>query len=286
MLVFLNGEIVPLDRAVVSVFDRGFLYGDGLFETFAVIDAIPLRWDAHWQRLTAGAAALRMKLPFDSEFLRDQAIELCCVNELEEPTLRLAVSRGIGERGYSPRGADEPTVVMSVHSSPIHTERAAQVKLHTASQRVPAGDPLTAHKTANKLLHVLARAEADAAGADEALLLNSRGELAEAASANIFWLEDDVLHTPPLACGALPGITRADVLAWCAANQVAAHETIADPTRLRAADGIFLTSSARGVVEVVALDGQPLATSPFTQRARTALIDAWRAEAESHRMKA
>ncbi|MFM8468850.1 MAG: aminotransferase class IV [Limisphaerales bacterium] len=285
MLVFLNGEIVPAEEAVVSVFDRGFLYGDGLFETFAVIDAIPLRWDAHWRRLTAGAAALRLKLPFDSEFLRDQAIELCWANELEEPTLRLTVSRGIGERGYSPRGADEPTVVMSVHLSPLHTERAAQVKLHTSSHRISADDPLAAHKTANKLLHVLARAEADAAGADEALLLHSRGELAEATSANLFWLEGNALHTPPLTAGAQPGITRADVLAWSRTNQITAHETSADLTRLRAANGVFLTSSACGVVEVVALDGQPLATSPFTQRIRDALLDLWRAEAESHRMK-
>ena len=284
VIVFLNGEFAPENEAVVSVFDRGFLYGDGLFETLKIISAIPIRWDAHWQRLADGAARLNLHLPYTSEFLRDQAIELCWSNDLEECLLRITVSRGVGPRGYSPRGADEPTVVMSVHSSPNHAATSPERKLRTASLRLPEGDILSACKSANKLLHVLARAEAENAGADEALLLNVRGEVAEATSANVFWIEAGAVHTPPLASGALPGVTRAEVLAWCRSQGLALHETVSDLTRLYRADGCFLTASSWGVVEVVELDGKPLATSPLTNRIRDALFAAWVAEAKSYRM--
>ena len=193
--------------------------------------------------------------------------------------LRLTLSRGVGPRGYSPAGADAPTFVMSLHPAPPLPAQAPRLKLHTASLRLPVGDWLSACKTANKLPHVLARAEAEAAGADEALLLNPRGEVTEATSANLFWLEGDTLHTPPLSSGALPGVTRADVLALAKSHGIATHETTTEPARLLRADGCFLTSSSWGVVEAESLDGNPIPKSPLTQRLRTALLDSWRAEA-------
>lgn len=279
MTVFLNGRFVPEEQALVSVFDRGFLYGDGLFETLRVMNGVPLRWDAHWRRFALGLLRLDLTVPWVPEYLRANAADLSHHNHLPDALLRLTVSRGVGERGYSSRGADSPTFVMSLHPAPALTIEAPRLKLHTVSLRLPVGDWLSACKTANKLLHVLARAEAEAAGADEALLLNSRGEVAEATSANLFWTEGSVLHTPPLASGALPGVTRADVLAWCQTQGIATHETTADRTRLLRADGCFLTSSASGMVEVVALDEQAISSSPMTQRIRAALLDSWRAEA-------
>jgi aminodeoxychorismate lyase len=277
--VFLNGQFVPAEQAVVSAFDRGFLYGDGLFETLRVMSGVPLDWAGHWRRFAAGAEMLKLKVPFASDFLRTQARELSRQNELPDAILRLTLSRGVGQRGYSPCGADAPTFVMSLHPAPELGPQTPQWKLHTASLRVPVADPLSACKSANKLLHVLARAGAEAAGADEALLLNSLGEVVEATSANLFWIEGDVLHTPPLSSGALPGVTRADVLARCQAQEIATHETKTDLARLFRADGCFLTSSATGVVEVVELDGQAMRSCPLTARIRTALLDAWRAEA-------
>ncbi len=279
MLVFLNGRLVSEADAVVSVFDRGFLYGDGLFETLRMMNGVPLDWDGHWRRLAAGAEPLRIKLPFASGFLRVQARELSRKNQLPEALLRLTLSRGPGPRGYSPRGADTPTLVMSLHPAPALGPVAPQWKLHTASLRVPAGDALSACKSANKLLHILARAEAEAVGADDALLLNASGEVAETTSANLFWVEDDELRTPSLASGALPGVTRASVLAWAHAHALPIHETAARPDRLQCSAGCFLTLSSLGIVEVTALDGQPLPRSALTQRLRTALLDGWRAEA-------
>ncbi len=278
--VFLNGRFVPEEQALVSVFDRGFLYGDGLFETLRMMNGVPLRWDAHWRRFAMGLLRLNLSVPWLPEYLRANAADLSHHNRLPDALLRLTLSRGVGERGYSPRGADSPTFVMSLHPAPVLAAAAPRSKLHTASLRLPAGDWLSACKSANKLLHVLARAEAESAGADEALLLNPRGELAEATSANLFWIEGNTLHTPPLASGALPGVTRADVLARCHSLGIAAHETAADLARLLRGNGCFLTSSARGVVEVSALDGQVIPVSPLTQRIRTALLAAWAAEAQ------
>lgn len=281
MLVFLNGRLVPEADAVVSAFDRGFLYGDGLFETLRVMNGVPLDWGGHWRRLASGAETLRIKLPFASDFLRAQARELSRQNQLPEAILRLTLSRGVGQRGYSPKGADTPTLVMSLHPAPPLGPVAPQWKLHTASLRLPAGDALTACKSANKLLHVLARAEAEAAGADDALLLNAFGEVAETTSANLFWVEGGELRTPSLAAGALPGVTRASVLAWANAHALPVHETTVGPDRLHRAEGCFLTLSSLGVVEVVVLDGRAIPSSPLTQRIRAALLDAWHAEARA-----
>ncbi len=279
MTVFLNGRFVPEDQALVSVFDRGFLYGDGLFETLRVMNGVPLRWDAHWRRFALGLLRLDLTVPWLPEYLRANAADLSHHNHLPDALLRLTLSRGVGERGYSPRGADAPTFVMSLHPAPALPAEAPGRKLHTASLRLPAGDWLSACKTANKLSHVLARAEAEAAGADEALLLNPGGEVVQASSANLFWLEGDSLHTPPLSSGALPGVTRADVLAWGHSHGISMRETTADPARLLRADGCFLTSSATGVVAVVSLDGNGIAASPLTERIRTALLAAWQVEA-------
>jgi len=275
VLVFLNGRLVPESDAVVSAFDRGFLYGDGLFETLRVMNGVPLDWGGHWRRFAAGAETLRIKLPFASDFLLTQARELSRLNQLPEAILRLTLSRGIGQRGYSPRGADKPTLVMSLHPAPELGPQTPQWKLHTASLRVPAGDAISACKSANKLLHVLARAEAEAAGADEALLLNPRGEMAEATSANLFWVEQDTVHTPPLSTGALPGTTRELVLAWCAAHKLPFRETAAGAVRLHSAQGCFLTLSSLGIVEVTSLDGQPIPAAPLTCRIRDGLMTGW-----------
>ena len=173
-----------------------------------------------------------------------------------------------------------PTFAMSLHAAPALGPTAPQWKIHTASERVPLGNPLTTCKSANKLLQVLARAEAEAAGADDALLLNVRGELVETSCANLFWIEEGTLHTPPLAAGALAGITRAWVLDWAEAAKCPAAETLAAPERLLRSGGCFLTLSSLGVVEVMQLDGQALPSSLLTNVIRERLLNAWQREAK------
>src|SRR6185503_10796529 len=190
MIVFVNGEFVPEEKAVVSVFDRSFLYGDGLFETLRVCSGRLFRWKQHLERLQRGTDFLGLRLPFAPSDLREFADQLIQRNGHPEAVLRVVLSRGAGPRGYSLKGAERPMLVMSLHPiQPLDPPKPPCWRLTTSSLRIACGDPLAHFKTCNKLPQILARAEAEAAGADEALLLNSEGEVAEAASSNLFWIE-------------------------------------------------------------------------------------------------
>lgn len=271
MIVFLKGQFVREEAAVVSVFDRGWLYGDGLFETVRVHRGKPFRWLQHWQRLQRGANRLRLPVPFSEEALRSAVNELVRRNEMPEAVLRLSVSRGPGPRGYSIKGCGPATVVMSLYPAPqVSPEQPLRWRLITSSWRLPADDSLATAKHSNRLVHILARAEAEAAGGDEALLLNHRGEIAEAASSNVFWIENDIVCTPPLSSGALAGVTRAVVLELCASRKLPACERPGQPQALLEAAGVFLTSSVLGIVEVSHLDGSALALSPLVSDLRQA----------------
>jgi aminodeoxychorismate lyase len=268
MLIFLNGQFVPEERAVVSVFDRSFLYGDGLFETMRVVRGKPFRWDQHIERLQRGAHYLKIKLPFAPAALRGFADELIAKNHLSDSLLRLTLSRGVGLRGYSPKGAENPTLVMSLH--PVLASNASgpslRWKLITSSHRLPANEPLAHYKTCNKLIQILARTEADAAGADEALLLNTDGFVVEGASSNLFWIEANAVCTPPLAAGILPGVTRTVVLEICQRLNLQIREMNICIDKLKSADGIFVSLSSFGVVEAMSLDGTIVKASPVSKQ--------------------
>lgn len=271
MHVFLNGRFVPEAGAVVSVFDRSFLYGDGLFETLRVHGGRPFAWAEHLERLQRGAEFLRLHVPYAPDELRDFAGRLIALNQMPEAVLRLTLSRGSGPRGYSPRGADQPVLVMTLHPAPLIDPRhPPQWRLITASVRLPAGEALAHFKTCNKLPQILARAEADEAGADEALLLNTDGFVAEAASSNLFWIVDGAVCTPPLEFGALPGVTRGVVLEICRELGLPTREVSSRLEELRRAEGVFLTLSTLGAVEALALDGAELARSPLVETIRAA----------------
>ena len=267
LLAYVDGAFVPEREARVSVFDRCFRLGDGLFETVRVADGRLLHEAEHVARLGRSAVELGFVSPPSEAELRSAAEDLVARNRLTEASLRIQLSRGVGPPGYSPAGVHKPTVVITMHPLPSLRETGClRVRLHTASLRLPAGHLLNGHKSASRLLNVLARAEAEAAGADEALLLDSQGHLAEAASANLFWIESDALHTPPLSTGALPGIARRIVLELGRRRGLTVRETLAGRDRLDTALGVFLTVSTRGVIEVTALDGHPVPAHPVTAR--------------------
>jgi aminodeoxychorismate lyase len=271
VLIFLNGQFVPEERAVVSVFDRSFLYGDGLFETIRIFRGKPFRWQQHLERLQRGAEFLKIKLPYSPEMLRGFADELIAKNKMPDALLRMTLSRGVGVRGYSPKGADSPTLVMSLHPAPDHTASSpSRWKLITSSHRLPANEPLARFKTCNKLAQTLARAEADAAGADEALLLNTDGFIVEGASSNLFWNESDTICTPPLASGILPGVTRGVVLEICTKLGLKIREANTGVEGLKYADGIFVSLSSFGIAEAVSLDNRACGRSPFSEKIRHA----------------
>lgn len=268
MQVFLNGRWLPEERAVVSVFDRGFLYGDGLFEVVRVCNGRPFRWEQHWERFERGVRLLKLTPPYSVTETLALAHQLIRKNKMPEALLRVTLSRGLGLRGYSPRGADRPTFVLSLHPLPPQYTRLPQWKLVTATQRLPDQGALAGFKTANKLPQILARAEADAAGADEALLLNAAGRVVEGTTSNLFWLRGQTMFTPPLATGILPGITRTVMLEICQKQKLPVREKSPRRTDLLAADAVFLSMSSWGVAEAVMLDGRKLSRSPLVRTLR------------------
>jgi len=257
--IFLNRNFVPEPEAVISVLDRGFLYGDGLFETMRVCQAQIFRWHAHWLRLTQGSEFLKLRLPMDEAALHRSALELVRKNQLAHAFLRLTVSRGVGPRGYSAKGADRPTLTMTTHPVPESNDtEIPRWKVVTSSVRVAAGEPLTQFKTCNKLAQIMARSEADATGANEALVCNTDGFVVEASSSNLFWLEGGIVCTPPVASGILPGVTRTVVLELCGALEIPTKEALIKPGQLRHSDGVFLSLSTAGIAPATELDGHPL----------------------------
>jgi len=265
MIVFLNGQFVPEAQAVIRVNDRGFMYGDGLFETIRVVKGRPFRLAQHLERMTRGADFLKIKPPFPAKELQQFAEQLIEKNQMPEAILRITLTRGPGERGYTPQAEGRPTVVMTLHAA-IPSENPVQWSLMTSSFRVLATDPLSSFKTLNKLTHVMARAEAAAQGADEALLINTNGEVAETASGNIFWVYNDKVCTTPTGRGVLPGITRAVVLEICQTLGLLTNKRVIKPEALKNSEGIFITQSAFGIVPVATFDGEPVAPSPLVDQ--------------------
>ena len=262
MLVFLNGQFVPEQQALISVSDRGFLYGDGLFETLRVCGGRPFRLVQHLERMARGADFLKIKSPFTPEELQNFAGQLIGQNKMPEAVLRVTLTRGPGERGYTPKSDGRPTVVMTLHAAPPFGN-AIRWSLATSSFRVLATDPLTEFKTMNKLTHVMARIEAAEKGADEALLISTNGEVAETAGGNLFWVSHDRVCTVPTGHGVLPGITRAVVLEICQTLGLQTAQRVIKPEVLKDSEGIFITQSALGIVPVATFDGEPVAPSPL-----------------------
>lgn len=261
-----DGQLVHESQARISVFDRSFLYGDGLFETLLIWNRRPFRWEQHWERLQRGLGVLRLPLQFDHDTVVNQITRLLDANQMNHGILRLQVSRGAGARGYSPPAKPNPVTIISTHPlEPVAPGQPHGWRLHRASFRLPPLGELASFKTCNKLLHVVARLEAHEHHADEALLLDIEGNVAEAAAGNLFWWADGRLHTPPLATGALPGVTRQVILELASRWKWETRETLAGLEQLRGAEGVFLTTSPMGVIEVLEIDDQPIHRSNVTQ---------------------
>jgi len=266
MIVFLNDDFRPAEEAAVSVFDRGFLYGDGLFETILIWDGRPFLLDRHWDRLRRGAEWLELELPCHCAKLAEVMDALAQRNGLSRAVARVTISRGVGSRGYSPQGVGRPTLVVSLH--PLAGEVGGTMprwRLMRAGVTVPMGQAMTRFKTANRLASILARAEAERGGFDEALVCNAAGRVAEASGANVFCVREGRVQTPPLSEGALEGVTRGLILQLCREAGVESEERSLTPEELRQAQGVFLTLSTWGIVEAIELEGCPLPSAPLVE---------------------
>jgi branched-chain amino acid aminotransferase len=271
MIVFLNGNFLPESEAVISINDRGFLLGDGLFETIRVVNSRPFRMAQHLERMTRGLNFLKITPSFTPKELQKFAVDLVGRNKLPDSILRVTITRGGGPRGFSPKASGIPTVAMTLSPLPAtNPDEPLQWSLVTSPFRVPASDPISSYKSTSRILNILARSEAESRGADEALLLNTNGEAAEAAGGNMFWVYREQICTVPTGRGVLPGITRAVVLEICQALGLTTNKRVIKPEMLRNAEGIFITNSALGIVPVVSFDGEPVAPSPLVDQIATA----------------
>ena len=227
-------------------------------------------------RFTDGAVSLGIALPQTTESLLGNVHELIRRNSMSESVMRIALSRGVGERGYGVTGEEQPTLLITQHSPP--TTPAKPLSLVSTSARVAIGDPLAKVKSANKLGSILAKRDAAAQGADDGLILNSDGNITETSSANLFWVEGGTLHTPPVSDGVLPGVTRRLVVGLASALGQAVREESVASDRLQRAEAVFVTSAATGIVAVGQVDGAALGEHPLVCQ----LQDAYDAELARH----
>jgi branched-chain amino acid aminotransferase/4-amino-4-deoxychorismate lyase len=251
--------------------DRGFLLGDGLFETVLAIAGRPLFLDEHMARLGRGCAVLGLPAP-DTAVVRravDQALAGAGLIDARA-AVRLTWTAGSGGRGLDRPASVQPRLVATAAPAPAPLGPAS---LATVSVRRNQASPVSRLKTLAYLDNVLARHEARAAGADEAVMLNTLGEIACAAAANLFWLSEGRLCTPALDCGVLDGIARLQVLALAAAMRVEVAEPRTGPEVLARAEAIFLTNSLIGVRAVARIDGRDL----LPHRLTASLAAAWTA---------
>lgn len=263
MKVFLNGSYLDDEEATIAIDDRGFLFGDGLYETVRIFRGGFFRLPEHWQRLSEGARALKIRAPSLGE-LQKIGGRLVEVNEVMEGTVRVTLTRGRGGEGLRTTGSGPPTLLVTVNS--IGEERMAKSAaglsaVISKARQSTVGLPGSI-KSANRLQAILARLEADAAGVDEAILLTADGSVAEGTVSNVFWRSGAGLRTPDTSVGILPGVTRMAVLEICANLGIAVEEGRWPPDEIRNASEVFLTMSSAGPVGLSKLDDRSLSPPP------------------------
>jgi len=261
MKVWMDGRVVDGSEARIPVLDHGLLYGDGVFEGIRVYGRRVFRLEAHLQRFLAGAKALGLALPEGAAAVREIVLETARAFGADEAYVRLIATRGDGPLGIDPTQCPEPRLICIVDRIAVFPEhkRSAGIDLLTSSWRRPPADVLDPRvKSLNYLNNVMAKLEAKQRGADEALLLNAAGSIAETSVANIFAVRDGDLFTPPPTDGALEGITRATVLELAASLAIPARERSLGRFDLFAANEVFLTGSGAGLVPVRSLDGRSI----------------------------
>jgi len=250
-------QIVPADHPLVTATDRGFTYGDGLFETIRLLNGRPLFLNRHLRRLAAGLSALNLVTPWDAVALTERVEQLIVTNQMTEGVLRLTVTRGPGPRGFGIPPQAQPQLIIQAAPLPSTLPPATAI---LAPWRTDPASPLSQLKSLSVLDKVLAKNLASEAGAAEALFLNLNGNLTEATSSNIFIVQDNQVLTPALSEGVLPGITREILIEYATAWGQRIIETRLSTTQLATAAEAFLTNSVSGPRPLISFEGEPIDT--------------------------
>ena len=259
MIYNVNGELTEEEDATVSVRDRGFRYGDAAFETLRAYGGRVFRWRSHATRLDATCRSIGLEHGLDDGDLRTRICETLHANELEDAYIRLSVTRGSQAGGLDPRPIQDPTVVVVVKPLPRGGTRGGDVwerpaELETVEvQRTPSEAIPASAKTHNYLNGILARRELSD-GADEAMMCDGNGFVAEGATSNLFFVSDGTLHTPSLDNPVLPGITRETILDLAESEGIPVESDAYDPSYFYHADEIFCTNTTWEIRPVVRVD--------------------------------
>lgn len=261
MLVYINGHFVPKEEATVSVFDHGFLYGDGIYETMRSYSGTPFLLVRHMERLTHSAKAISLTLPMPLEGIEKSIKETLRINNLTDAYVRLHISRGPGEIGLDPALCPEPTMVIMAKQfkdyPAEHYERGVSVAIVKTRRNHPlALDPSI--KGTNFLNNILAKIEAVRAGAYEGIMLNWEGFVAEGTICNVFMVKSGILLTPALSIGILEGVTRGLVIDLARQIRTPVKEAAFRPQELIDVDECFITNSTIEVMPVTIIDGKPV----------------------------
>jgi len=272
LVTYVNGRFVPKAEASISVYDHGFLYGDGVFEGIRVYNGRIFRLDAHVARLFDSAHTLRIEIPMSREAMTEAILETVRRTGLRDAYIRPVISRGVGDLGIDPRKCPVPTVVIIVDAIQMYAEDAYRrgLRMVTASTRQRPIDVLNPRiKTCNYLNNIMARMEANLLGVDEGLMLTAQGYVAECTADNIFIVTGGRVLTPPAYLGILEGITRQTVLDLCATMDITAAEQTLTLHDMYTADECFLTGTGAELGPVVELDGRTIGEGrpgPVTKR--------------------
>jgi len=272
--IFLNDRLVPAEQAMVSVYDHGLLYGDGVFEGIRVYNKKVFLLAEHVERLYESARAIRLEIPMTQAQMAEAVEKTCAANSIVDGYVRLVVTRGAGALGLDIRKTANPQIIVIAATIKLYSEELYQqgLKIITASTiRNHPGALSPRIKSLNYLNNILAKIEGTDAGCEETLMLNHKGDIAECTGDNIFIVKRGILKTPPTDAGILEGITRNCVVQLAAKASIPVQEVTLQRHDVYTADECFLTGTAAEVIAVVEIDGRKIGAGvpgPITQDLR------------------
>ena len=270
--IYIDGKILPEAEAKISVYDHGLLYGDGIFEGIRFYNGRVFRLEEHLERLWDSARSICLEIPMTRTEMTEALLETIRQNGLRNGYIRLVVTRGVGNLGLNPAQCKRPSVIIIVATIALYPEEVYKKGLTVvtcATRRMGPAALNPAVKSLNYLNNVMARIEANLANADEALMLNDAGNVAECTADNVFIIKHGQIFTPPISAGALRGITRSVVFEMAAELGMKISEAEITRHDVFIADECFLTGTAAELIPVIKADGRPIGSGkpgPITAR--------------------
>ena len=260
--VYIDGEFYPKDEAKVSVYDHGLLYGDGVYEAIRAYEGLIFKLKEHVDRLYESAKSIKIEIPLTKEEMIGAVLETLRENGLREAYIRIVVTRGKGPMGVDPRNCPKPTIIIIAEKREPFFGRGEKgiTAIITSVRRTPPWVMDPRIKSLNYLNNILARIEAIEAGAEESIMLNDRGFLAEGSTENLFLVKEGKIFTPPLTASILKGITRDVVIRIARELNCEVEERDLTMHELFNADEVFVTGTAAEIVPIVKVSGRVIGT--------------------------